>query len=204
MKGNLEDTGVDDGGLLAITDGTAAGASSLKSLDDIEGLFVSDLAKDDVTVIKPRGLNGGDEELGTVGVGAGVGHGKKTGAVVLLLEVLVGELLAVDGLATSAVATGEVTTLEHEIGDDTVEGRALVAEAVLASAELLEVAGGLGDDVVVELEVNAASLGLNFGGRLAVDKDGALPLDIEENLGHDVGCLRKCSGTGESCSGLER
>lgn len=103
MKGNLEDTGVDDGGLLAITDGTAAGASSLKSLDDIEGLFVSDLAKDDVTVIKPRGLNGGDEELGTVGVGAGVGHGKKTGAVVLLLEVLVGELLAVDGLATSAL-----------------------------------------------------------------------------------------------------
>ena len=56
------------------------------------------------------------------------------------------------------VATGEVTTLEHELGDDTVERRALVAEAVLASAELLEVAGSLGDDVVVEGEVNAAGL----------------------------------------------
>ncbi len=56
------------------------------------------------------------------------------------------------------VATGEVTTLEHELGDDAVEGRALVAEAVLASAELNEVPGGLGDNVVVEREVDAAAL----------------------------------------------
>jgi hypothetical protein len=30
-------------------------------------------------------------------------------------------LLAVDGLSTSAVVVGEVTTLEHELGNDTVE-----------------------------------------------------------------------------------
>ena len=36
-------------------------------------------------------------------VGAGVGHGEETGAGVLLVEVLVGELLAVDGLAASAL-----------------------------------------------------------------------------------------------------
>ena len=64
-----------------------------------------------------------------------------------------------DGVGRIAyVATGEVTTLEHELGDDAVEGRALVAEAVLASAELNEVPGGLGDNVVVELEVDAAAL----------------------------------------------
>lgn len=95
---------------------------------------------------------------GDVRVGAGVGHGQQTRAGVLDLEVLIGELLAVDGLATSAVATGEVTTLEHELGDDTVEGRALVAEARGTGAELLEVLGGLGDDVVVEGEVNHTSL----------------------------------------------
>ena len=39
-----------------------------------------------------------------------------------------------------------------------MEGRALVAEAVLASAELLEVTGGLGDDVIIEGEVDAARL----------------------------------------------
>lgn len=67
---------------------------------------------------------------------------------------------------------GEVTTLEHEVGDDTVEARALVAEALLARAESAEVLlqvmkrrqlgslqlstrtaaqthGSLGDDVVV-------------------------------------------------------
>lgn len=63
-----------------------------------------------------------------------------------------------ESLETAHIATGEVTALEHELGDDTVERRALVAEAVLASAELQEVTGGLGNDVVVELEVDATVL----------------------------------------------
>ena len=33
------------------------------------------------------------------------------------------------------VMVGEVTTLDHEVLDDTVEGRALVAEALLASSQ---------------------------------------------------------------------
>ena len=58
----------------------------------------------------------------------------------------------------------EVTTLKHEVGDDTVEGGALVAEAVLAGGELSEVAGGLGDDVIKEPEDDTA-------GGLVVDRD---------------------------------
>jgi hypothetical protein len=73
------------------------------------------------------------------------------------LEVLILELVAVDGLATSAcqqrlnfesfivryeiertVVVGEVTTLDHEVLDDTVEGRALVSEALLASGQSAE------------------------------------------------------------------
>ena len=54
-------------------------------------------------------------------------------------EVLIGELGAIDGLAASAVAGGEVAALAHEVGDDAVEGRALVAEALLAGAESAEV-----------------------------------------------------------------
>jgi hypothetical protein len=93
------------------------------------------------------------------------------------------------------VATGEVTTLEHELGDDTVEGRALVAEALLTGAESAEVLSGLGDDVGVEVEVDASALGLDLGGRAAVLHDGALPLDIEENLGHVGGGSREVSDT---------
>lgn len=51
------------------------------------------------------------------------------------LEVLIRELLAVDGLATGAVAIGEVTTLDHELLDNAVEGRALVAVALLAGSQ---------------------------------------------------------------------
>lgn len=54
---------------------------------------------------------------------------------------------------------GEVTTLEHELGDDAVEARANVALARRQLAELTEVFGGLGDISLVEVEVDAASLG---------------------------------------------
>jgi hypothetical protein len=43
-----------------------------------------------------RGNDGGDKELGAVGVLAGVGHGQNTGLGVLELEVLIGELGTVD------------------------------------------------------------------------------------------------------------
>jgi len=112
--------------------------------------------------IQPLGLDGAQEELGAVGVGAGVGHGENTGASVLQLEVLISELLTVDGLATSAVAASEITTLAHEVVDDTMEGGALEVEglagsagALLAGAEASEILGGLGNDVGAESHLNA-------------------------------------------------
>jgi len=73
-------------------------------------------------------------------------------------------------LASSSISASEVTTLNHEAFDDTVEGGALVSEAVLASREsptrdamgqlnpysyrkagsAPEVLGGLGDGLAVE------------------------------------------------------
>ena len=54
---------------------------------------------------------------------------------------------------------GEVTTLEHELGDHTVEAGVLVALALGQLAELTEVLGGLGDVLLVEVEVDTAGLG---------------------------------------------
>lgn len=39
-----------------------------------ETLSFDDLTKHDVFVVKMRSQRGGDEELGSVGIGAGVGH----------------------------------------------------------------------------------------------------------------------------------
>ena len=68
---------------------------------------------------------------------------EKTLLAVLQLEVLIGELVAVDGLAAGAVTLGEVTTLDHEVLDDTVEGGALVTKALLAGSKSSEVLGSL-------------------------------------------------------------
>ena len=76
----------------------------------------------------------------------------------LLDEVFVRELRAVDGLAAGTVPGGEVASLTHEVGDDAVEARSLVveghaaaADALLAGAEGTEVLGSARNGVGVEL-----------------------------------------------------
>lgn len=148
------------------------GAVGLDGLDHVHTL--GDLAEDDVLAVEPWAWDGGDEELGAIRVGPGVRHGEQAGLFVLLYKVLVLELVAVDGTAAVAVGQIGVTTLEHEVGDDTVEGNTLVAEALLTGAQGLEVGRGLGDDVVVELELDSWLFGAVDGG-------------VEEDLGAELG-----------------
>lgn len=50
---------------------------------------------------------------------------------------------------------GKVTTLEHKVGDDTVERRTSETETLLTSSESTEVLGSLRNNIVVKLEDNA-------------------------------------------------
>lgn len=84
-------------------------------------LAVDDLAEHDVLAIEVGSGDGGNEELTAVGAGPGVGHGEQEGTVMLEVEVLIGELFAVDRLAAGTVERSEVTTLNHELLDHTVE-----------------------------------------------------------------------------------
>jgi len=106
-------------------------------------------------------------------VGTSVGHGQKEGLIVLEVEVLIGELLAPDGATTgtlillaslcqlsclvSYIATGEVTALEHELRNDAVEFAVAVRLSLGTTlADGAEVLRGLGDDIIKELEGDAA------------------------------------------------
>jgi hypothetical protein len=95
------------------------------------------LAEDDVTAVQPGRDDRGDEELGAVGVRAGIGHGQRARRRVRERKVLVGEARAVDGLAAHARAVGEVAALQHEVGDDAVEGGALVGQGLALGADAL-------------------------------------------------------------------
>ena len=113
-------TSVDDGWWVGGgLDGAAAGAAGLDGLDDALrlGVVVRDLAEDDVAAVEPRGHDGGDEELGAVGVGAGVGHREHEWLAVVELEVLVRELLAPDGLSTGALYK-QLSASRSSAGDD--------------------------------------------------------------------------------------
>lgn len=54
------------------------------------------------------------------------------------------------------ISPGEVTSLQHELGDHTVETASLVAESLLTSAKSTEVLSGAGNDISEELENDAA------------------------------------------------
>ena len=57
---------------------------------------LQNLAKDHVSSIEPGGLDGGDEELGAIGVLASISHAQVTWPLVLQLEVLIWKLVAID------------------------------------------------------------------------------------------------------------
>lgn len=62
----LRGTAVDNGGLDASADGSAARAKGLEFGNDLQALGIRNLAEDDVFAIEPRSDDGGDEELGAV------------------------------------------------------------------------------------------------------------------------------------------
>ena len=64
----------------------------LDRLDQVHPL--DDLAEDAVLAVQMGGGHGGDEKLGTVGVGTGVGHGEESRLGVLSDKVLVRKLVA--------------------------------------------------------------------------------------------------------------
>lgn len=149
--------------------GTRVGTVRLDRLDNVE--TVSNLTEHNVLAVQPWGGNGGDEELGTVGVWTSVGHGQQTWSVVLLDKVLVLELLTVDGLTASTVTSGEVTTLQHELRDHSVESGVGVTKTLLAGGQRSEVLSGLRNNIVVQFEGNSAELVAVSG-------------NVEVNLGH--------------------
>ena len=106
-----------------------------------------DFAEDDVLAVEPGRLGGADEELRTVGVGAGICHAENAWAGVLEREVFVGEFFAVDRFAAGAIARGEIAPLAHEARNHAMEWTAFVAKALFASAQCAEVFGGLGHHI---------------------------------------------------------
>ena len=101
-------------GLIVSVDGV-----SLNSIED--GHAVNALAEDDVSTVEMRGVSEAEEELGSVGAWASVGHGEDTASSVLVDEVLVSKLATIDGRATGTVASSEIATLGHEPRNDSVE-----------------------------------------------------------------------------------
>jgi len=162
----------------------------LRDILDLLHNFVAleDFAKDDVLAIKMAWGGGGDEELRAIGVLSCVGHGEEALLGVLELEVLIWELVAVDRLPTSAITPGEVSTLDHEILNDTVEGRPLISKVLLSGGQRSEVLGGLGDCLAIQTHHDATH-------RLVA------MADVEVDFVGDFGAFDGLGGLGEEDEG---
>lgn len=133
------------------------------------------LAEDGIFSVEFRLWKLRDEELGAVGIGSCVGHGKASGDV----EGEPGSVFVVEEIAgISAAVAFVISTLDHEGGDDPVEGGGVVeagfghffaADRVGpvpgAFGKVDEVGGGDGGLLVEELAGEAAHGGVEDDGR---------------------------------------
>ena len=133
--------------------GRSAASVSVDSIASTASMPVDDAAEDGVLAVQPgRRLGGDDEELGAVGVGAGVGHRQRAALDLVLVE------LVLEGVAGAAAAGAlRAAALDHEVGDDAVEDEPVV-EAV--GGELAEVLDRLRRVVVVQLDDDRPGVGL--------------------------------------------
>ena len=92
---------------------TTLGSQILQRLENVHSLL--HLSENDVMAVEPRARNRRDEELRTVRVGSAVGHRQQTGTVVLQVEVLVRETLAVDRLTSHSISHREIASLDSTL-----------------------------------------------------------------------------------------
>jgi hypothetical protein len=81
------------------------------------------------------------------------------------------EFLSVDRHATSTVSLCEVTSLDHEVGNNSVKRRAFITRAVFCLCEFTEILSSPGDFVVIKLHDDATF-------SLAPDLDVELLIDL--------------------------
>ena len=80
-------------------------------------------AEHGVFTVQPGSGGMGNKELGSVGAGSGISHGKDAGSVV---EEVAAEFVFKLVAGATHACTGRVAALNHEVGDDAVEGNTVI------------------------------------------------------------------------------
>ena len=130
-----------------------------------------------------------DEELRSVGIWPAIGHAQHPNTRVLQLKVLVRESPSINALAAAPISPRKVSPLQHEVGNDSMERRALVAnlfadfnDAIAAFAKLFEVEDSLGHGFAIEAHLDAPKgIHLLHGG--AAGREALLLANVEVHDG---------------------
>ena len=83
--------------------------------DNVEALLIINSAKHNMLVVQPLGLDSGDEELSSIGVGSRVSHGEETRRPVLHQEVLIIEAATINTGSTCTIKILKVSALKTTI-----------------------------------------------------------------------------------------
>src|SRR5437588_10897459 len=128
----------------------AVGGDLLDRCDHVHA--VAHRAEDGVLTVQPGGRRGGDdEELGAVGIGAGVGHGQRPPLDAVLVDLVLERVARTAGAGALGAAA-----LDHEVGDDAVEGEPVVEALARQLAEVAHRARGV---LIEQLDLDSAVVG---------------------------------------------
>lgn len=138
-----------------------------------------------------------DEELAAVGAGAGIGHAQLPSFSVTNLEILICKLFTIDGFASGAVSPREVPALDHEVGDHSVEGRALVVQRLARGGRLCALPRAQGPEILTSARSDGGvQLHHHTTSRLVADSD------VEEDLAAQHSTARRSTARRSSANDI--
>ena len=114
----------------------------LNSLDNISSLW--NTTKDNVTTVEPASLGSCDEKLTSICSRSGISHWQ-TEWFVSKFEVFIFETSSIDRLSSSSISSCEISSLDHEVGNDSMERTSCVFEC---SAVVFDVSLAKSDKVL--------------------------------------------------------
>lgn len=102
------------------------------------------------------------EKVKWLNIHTSIGHGNSTWSKVLNLKVLISKSWSINWFTTTAISRGEITSLNHEVGNNTVESASFISKSFFSGCKSSEVLSSFWNSISIKSNYNTSYINLKI------------------------------------------